>query len=119
MTANRRLTRGRLLPFRACGHKGLGATCHRCEQGNALLARAEQFRVYVPVSGNVSPPNWLVMEAGGKYVIRGFSRSFVTDGKPNRIVDEKFRNSVADEMAKEAKRLLAKPVNKGNETYSS
>lgn len=35
-----RLTRGRLRPF-SCGHRGFGATCHRCEQGKELATRAE------------------------------------------------------------------------------
>lgn len=116
MTANRTgrgLTRGRLAPFN-CGHRGWGVECHRCAQGNQMLARAEELASLVKDGGKTTrTPEWVELPSnenkGTLSVSAGGHRFAVV--MTSKMTGKDAMTQVVVSMKQESKRMFSRPTN--------
>lgn len=78
---NRRLTKGRMRPW-VCGHKGFGASCHRCAQANELEMKANALAQFLKNKDKTLPDFVVVSEDG--MVIRAGGVRIATGTKGNQ-----------------------------------
>lgn len=86
-------TRGRMAPF-ACGHKGFGVLCHRCEQANQIEVRSNELAQLLKTKGSKLPEFVTVTQVNGTQVsIRGGGRSWSAE-----VTGKKSQESVIAEL---------------------
>lgn len=111
MGNKRRLTRGRLQAF-ACGHKGWGCLCHRCEQADQIEVRANELAQVLKTKGSKLPEYVTVAKENGTTVsIRGGGRVWRAE-----VTGKKTQENVIAELVHQSREYATHLKNRVEKT---